>query len=175
MQQQQQVGVTPRTGIQGAHQQGVTVKAGTRLTKRAFVLRPPVALSLGLLCVALASDWIHAKSSLGALKARTVSTFTTLAYLPTGFQFAVLLSVASSIYFVATLGRPYLVFAYNCFLKPFLSGNHKAAGIGSNEHQERLEMFYEGQADVYDVTRKRYFYTLLLKYYVSSSQHSCLD
>ena len=151
------LGVTPRTGIVGAHQQGVTVSAGTRLskTKKKGFLQPPVALSLGLLGFALASDWIPAKSSLGALKAQAVASFTALAYLPTGFQFAVLLSLASSIYFVSTLGRPYLVFAYNCFLKPFLSGSHKASGIGSNEHQERLEMFYEGQADVYDVTRKR--------------------
>ncbi|KAI9009269.1 hypothetical protein DFJ74DRAFT_687526 [Hyaloraphidium curvatum] len=50
--------------------------------------------------------------------------------------------------------RPGLVFAYNCFVKPVWK---MVAGKKSRneEHQDRLEEFYAGQAGVYDITRKR--------------------
>ncbi|ORY51313.1 hypothetical protein BCR33DRAFT_780313 [Rhizoclosmatium globosum] len=47
----------------------------------------------------------------------------------------------------------YLRFAYNCFIKPFLT--KKANGLDSSAHQDRLEAFYAGQADIYDDTRSR--------------------
>ncbi|KAJ3078551.1 hypothetical protein HDU99_000524 [Rhizoclosmatium hyalinum] len=47
----------------------------------------------------------------------------------------------------------YFRFAYNCFIKPFLT--KKANGLDSSAHQDRLEAFYAGQADIYDDTRSR--------------------
>nr|GAT57621.1 predicted protein [Mycena chlorophos] len=41
--------------------------------------------------------------------------------------------------------RPYLTFAYHCFIRP----------IGSGEHKDRLDKFYAGQASVYDSTRSK--------------------
>ncbi len=76
------VDVTPRTEIVGAHQQGVTVATGARLKgrRRMSLLRSPLALALGVLCLAIATDWIPAKSSLGALKSKAVASFTALSY-----------------------------------------------------------------------------------------------
>lgn len=42
-----------------------------------------------------------------------------------------------------------LRFAYNCFVKPFFP----SAAHGSSEQKDRLDLFYKGQADVYDSTR----------------------
>ena len=47
----------------------------------------------------------------------------------------------------ATIGRPYLLFFYNCFLKP-----HAKPGATGTQ-QDALESFYQGQAAVYDATR----------------------
>ncbi|KAJ3046128.1 hypothetical protein HDV00_003878 [Rhizophlyctis rosea] len=99
------------------------------------------------------ADWIPAKSTLGSLKARLRRSYSAISYLPTGFQFVALASLVLAGYFVATVGKPYALFAWNCFIKPFLKS--KPAGVDSEEHQKRLEQFYEGQAEVYDVTRKR--------------------
>ncbi|KAI8920400.1 hypothetical protein DFJ77DRAFT_427126 [Powellomyces hirtus] len=52
-----------------------------------------------------------------------------------------------------TVGKPYTLFAWNCFLKPLFT--KKPSGINSHDHQQRLEQFYESQAAIYDVTRKR--------------------
>lgn len=46
---------------------------------------------------------------------------------------------------------PYVKFAYNCFLKPFVVRSQKHQG----GHQSLLEQFYQGQADIYDDTRKK--------------------
>lgn len=46
-----------------------------------------------------------------------------------------------------TVGRPYLLFFYNCFLKP----HAKTEATGSQ--QDALESFYQGQAAIYDATR----------------------
>lgn len=58
--------------------------------------------------------------------------------------------------------KPMLLFAHNCFLKPFLikipwfGKSSKLKGtFKSSAHQELLEQFYEGQADIYDLTRRR--------------------
>ena len=65
------------------------------------------------------------------------------------------------------------VFAYQCFLKPFLKPflprttavirtttttavtRSTTTTTAANTHQERLESFYEGQKEIYDTTRKR--------------------
>jgi len=46
-----------------------------------------------------------------------------------------------------TVGKPYLLFFYNCFLKP-----HAKSGATGTQ-QDALESFYQGQAAVYDATR----------------------
>ena len=161
------VDITPRTNIQGAHQQGVSVALGAGLKKTRSGGKPLytykrfyafVALALPL----LATDWIPAKSYLGSIKASLIQSFSALAYLPTGFQIVALLSLSIAAYFAMTVGRPYLVFAYNCFLKPFL-GHKNHSGVDSEDHQQRLEQFYEGQAQVYDVTRRRFDALSLIK------------
>ncbi|RPB11029.1 hypothetical protein P167DRAFT_575618 [Morchella conica CCBAS932] len=57
--------------------------------------------------------------------------------------------IASSIilYFILNHGKPYAIFFYNCFLKPF-SGK-----VTSVKQQDSLESFYKGQAAIYDATR----------------------
>ena len=46
-----------------------------------------------------------------------------------------------------TIGKPYLLCFYNCFLKP----HAKSSATGTQ--QDALESFYQGQAAVYDATR----------------------
>lgn len=46
-----------------------------------------------------------------------------------------------------TVGKPYVLFFYNCFLKP----HAKPEATGSQ--QGALESFYQGQAAIYDATR----------------------
>jgi betaine lipid synthase len=43
-----------------------------------------------------------------------------------------------------------IVFAWNCFIKPFFYPHSKA---GTEDQQGRLDAFYKGQAHVYDTTR----------------------
>jgi betaine lipid synthase len=43
-----------------------------------------------------------------------------------------------------------LVFAWNCFIKPFL---HSPSTSERGDQQGRLDAFYQGQAHVYDKTR----------------------
>ncbi|KAJ1552676.1 hypothetical protein HK405_010432, partial [Cladochytrium tenue] len=77
-----------------------------------------------------------------------------LQYAPSGVLTALLVVLVSAGAFFATpSGRAYVRFAWNCFIKPFL--RRKPNGVDSSEHQNRLEAFYEGQADIYDETRKR--------------------
>ncbi|KAJ3110904.1 hypothetical protein HDU96_006157 [Phlyctochytrium bullatum] len=146
--------------IPSAHSgSGVSVGVGARLKharkprsllhQKRFYFTTFVAIAVPF----LASDWIPQASFLGAAKERLRESFSAISYLPSGFQFVLLLSVVLSGYFVASVGKPYLRFAYNCFIKPFLK--KKADGVNSEEHQSRLEAFYEGQADIYDVTRRR--------------------
>jgi hypothetical protein len=142
--------VTPRTNINGAHQQGVFVKTGSKLSNPSS----SKALFLVAIAIPLAFDWIPPTSSLGAFKERVLRSFTALTYLPSGVQLVALLGLTICAYYIATAGRPYVQFAYNCFIKPFLK--KKSTGIDSDEHRVRLEEFYQGQAEVYDVTRARY-------------------
>lgn len=51
---------------------------------------------------------------------------------------------------IACYGRPYVIFAYNCFLKPFTNPSEKGSAGGQ---QDALESFYKGQAAIYDSTR----------------------
>jgi len=66
----------------------------------------------------------------------------------TVLKFSLLFLAITVLYFVADgwIWTP-LVFAWNCFLKPFLRGS-------SGDHQGRLNAFYAGQAHVYDKTRR---------------------
>ncbi|BFZ60065.1 hypothetical protein YB2330_001087 [Saitoella coloradoensis] len=48
--------------------------------------------------------------------------------------------------------KPYMRFAYNCFIKPHAKDVEGGVMIGQ---QASLEGFYKGQADVYDLTRGR--------------------
>jgi betaine lipid synthase len=141
--------VTPRTEISGAHEQGVFVKTGGKLTKSSLT---PYMIALAI-AMPLIFDWIPKESSLGALKETLLRSFTALRYLPSGVQGLGLVTIIVSGYFLMTQGRPYVLFAYNCFVKPFLKKT--SAGIDANEHRDRLEEFYNGQAEVYDLTRKR--------------------
>ncbi|KAL7276227.1 hypothetical protein RUND412_000785 [Rhizina undulata] len=59
------------------------------------------------------------------------------------------LPTALAIFLLFNFARPYLIFFYNCFLKPFQTKEVTAAG----GQQDALESFYKGQAAVYDVTR----------------------
>ncbi|KAI3650250.1 hypothetical protein MP228_004837 [Amoeboaphelidium protococcarum] len=57
----------------------------------------------------------------------------------------------------------YIKFAWNCFFKPFFTSKSSSSNAeatttttkDSNAHQQMLEKFYEGQADIYDQTRAR--------------------
>lgn len=95
---------------------------------------------------------LNTNQILGSIKQKLVDSFTALSYLPSGIQFISVLILSSSFYLSLTVGRPYLQFAWNCFIKPFLK--KKSVGIDSKEHQSRLEEFYADQADIYDVTRR---------------------
>ncbi|KAI8839245.1 hypothetical protein BC829DRAFT_426120 [Chytridium lagenaria] len=135
---------TPRNNaIPSAHSGGgVSVGVGSRLKHarkprhllhhKRFYFSTFVALALPF----IASDWIPKSSFLGAAKEKLRDSFGAVSYLPSGFQFVLLAAVIAAIYF------------------PFLK--KKANGVNSEEHQNRLEAFYEGQADIYDVTRRRF-------------------
>lgn len=154
--------VTPRTNIAGAHQQGVSVAAGRKLPKSSSMRIYALAAIAGIL---LATDWIPTKSYFGAIIESLKRSYSVISYLPTGFQIVTLGLLIGLLSVAISTGRPYLVFAYNCFLKPFISSK-KFSGIDSSDHQSRLEEFYQGQANVYDVTRKRY--DIMLYYNFSS-------
>lgn len=153
--------VTPRTDIVGAHHgDGVSIgRAGQKLSRSSSSLHAStfnfqrVILLVALAGIVLATDWIPAKSYLGSVKQHLSDSYSAIRYLPTGFQFVAFASILVATYFAVTAGKPYVLFAWNCFIKPFLK--RKPAGIDSEDHQRRLEQFYEGQADIYDVTRRR--------------------
>lgn len=136
--------VTPRTNIKGAHEEGVELKS----------LSPIATPSI------LNSYWFYGISCLFLLAGYTVDfkalklpSLQVPVSLSSTVGFVVLFSTLSLIYTLSTFGRPYLKFAYNCFIKPFFK--KRSDGIDSNTHQSRLEEFYEGQADIYDITRKK--------------------
>ncbi|KAJ3277247.1 hypothetical protein HK104_003516, partial [Borealophlyctis nickersoniae] len=150
--------VTPRTNIMGAHQLGVHVRTGGRLkaqnlAQRSILTYKSLWILVTISVALIATDWIPAKSTLGTIKTRLRNSYSAIAYLPTGFQFVAFGFLALAAYFIATAGKPYALFAWNCFIKPFLKS--KPTGIDSDEHQKRLEQFYEGQAEIYDITRRR--------------------
>ncbi|RPB03397.1 hypothetical protein L873DRAFT_1833842 [Choiromyces venosus 120613-1] len=62
---------------------------------------------------------------------------------------ASLFALSLVVYFLLHAGKPYAIFFYSCFLKPF-SGNTAEKNGGQ---QDALESFYKGQAGIYDATR----------------------
>jgi betaine lipid synthase len=144
--------VTPRTDIQGAHQQGVFVKKGSKLGSRSLIEKKRFYAFLAIAVPFLLSDWIPSQSQLGQWKRKLVNEFS-LDFLPSGFVFVMTVTIALLVYWGMTSGRPFVLFAYNCFIKPFFT--RKPDGVDSEDHQNRLELFYKDQASVYDVTRKR--------------------
>jgi betaine lipid synthase len=144
--------VTPRTDIKGAHQQGVFVKQGSKLGSRSIIEMKRFYAFLMVSVPFLLSDWIPKQSNLGQWKSSIVNQLR-LDFLPSGFVFVSTIALILFTYWAMTSGKPYVLFAYNCFIKPFLI--KKPDGVDSADHQNRLEQFYKDQADVYDVTRKR--------------------
>lgn len=144
---------TPRTDIAGAHQQNLHVKQGAKLSSKRSLLAYK-RIYLGAVVAFLAVDWIPDSSTLGTIKQSVFKSYTALRYLPTGFQIVALGTLIIFFALLASVGRPYWKFAYNCFIKPFFV--RKPSGVDSEEHQVRLEMFYKDQADIYDVTRRKY-------------------
>lgn len=71
------------------------------------------------------------------------------------------LSLAASLAAIAVFvyGQPYLVFAYNCFLKPISNPSPASRGKDQGDtaagQQDALENFYKGQTAIYDATRAR--------------------
>jgi betaine lipid synthase len=58
-----------------------------------------------------------------------------------------------AIYFILNYGKPYAIFFYTCFLKPFSGKKPTRRGSISSNQQDALESFYKGQAAIYDATR----------------------
>lgn len=55
------------------------------------------------------------------------------------------------LFFWSTGLRTLALFAYNCFIKPFLPSSFHAHGDGQ---KGALDAFYQGQAEVYDASRR---------------------
>ncbi|KAI8800744.1 hypothetical protein BJ742DRAFT_840202 [Cladochytrium replicatum] len=153
---------TPRAQVAGAKSAQVTVKAGAPLRqktsekKRRSLLEYKRFYFFSALVIPLfaLSDLLpRVARYFGFVTDSFKERFAFITYLPATLQIAALASLITAGYFFHKVGKPYLVFAWNCFIKPFLT--RKPDGIDSNEHQLRLEQFYQGQADVYDVTRRR--------------------
>jgi hypothetical protein len=136
--------LTPRTNIKGAHEEGVELKTLSPISTPSILSKYSFYLASFVFAVGFYMNF-----TLPSVRMPTT--------LPTALMstvgFLVLFTTLSLIYSLSTFGRPYLKFAYNCFIKPFLK--KRSDGIDSNTHQSRLEEFYEGQADIYDLTRKR--------------------
>ncbi|KAJ3080133.1 hypothetical protein HK102_003274, partial [Quaeritorhiza haematococci] len=156
------VAVTPRSNIPGAIPSALTVKTGGKLRHHKSSKRSYGLLSYKrfyfftsiLVPLLVVTGWLAKINAFTlTVKSKVTGSIETIAVLPIVFQILALGSVLLTTYVLVTSGKPYLLFAYNCFLKPFLM--RKPDGIDSDSHQKRLEQFYEGQADVYDVTRKR--------------------
>lgn len=66
-----------------------------------------------------------------------------------------LLITSFAIYFILKYGKPYAIFFYSCFLKPFSGETFTRSGKTSGGQQDALENFYKGQAAIYDATREQ--------------------
>ncbi|KAJ3348809.1 hypothetical protein HDU83_001011 [Entophlyctis luteolus] len=152
------VNLTARnTAVPSAHTGGgVSVGVGAKLKhaskKRSLFQYKRVYFYavVSLMVPFIASDWVPRASFLGSLKAKLGGSSGL-----SGTSVAILVAAVAllAVVFGTAGGSLYLRFAYNCFIKPFLK--KKTNGLDSSEHQNRLEAFYEGQADIYDETRKR--------------------
>ncbi|CAK4655535.1 hypothetical protein LEN26_009425 [Aphanomyces euteiches] len=151
------VKTTPRANIPSAHKAGISVKAGGSLgskarASRSFYQYKRVYFAAAAAVVVLAVfDWIPKSFP---TKDEVFAPFSFFTLLPMAVQVVGLTLLFAVAAFLATSGRPFLLFAWNCFIRPFLHAK-KANGVDSEEHQARLEQFYESQADIYDVTRRR--------------------
>lgn len=141
----------------GARLKHTTTATKAKKPRGVFEYKRTYAYSFAVLVVLpvlVGSDWIPKSSFLGSVKEAVLTRVEGLRYLPSGLITAIFLATALAVFLLTQFGPgPYLKFAYNCFIKPFLK--QKANGVGSEEHRDRLEAFYEGQADIYDETRKR--------------------
>ncbi|RHY26207.1 hypothetical protein DYB32_007808 [Aphanomyces invadans] len=152
------VKTTPRANhIPSAHKAGISVKTGGSLGAKARASRSCYSYKRYYFAAAAAVavlaifDWIP--KSFPTTNA-VLAPFSFFTLLPMAIQVVGLTLVFAITAFFATSGRPFLLFAWNCFIRPFLHAN-KANGVDSDDHQARLEQFYESQADIYDVTRRR--------------------
>jgi hypothetical protein len=124
---------TPRTSVQGAHQMDLKVTAGNALSMNA------------------SRRWFSYKR----LWSLSLLPMLFPALRPSNLVFCTILALAAVFaflfYFLAN--HPLVRFAWNCFVLPFLV--RKPTGIDADAHRQRLELFYEGQADIYDVSRRK--------------------
>ncbi|KAJ1555017.1 hypothetical protein HK096_010241 [Nowakowskiella sp. JEL0078] len=146
---------TPRAKhVSGAKSSQVTVSAGSALNqKKEKKARSLLEYKRFYFFSALVIPLLLLSDLVPRLTASVKERFAFITYLPLTFQIAALVSLSIAGYFLNKVGKPYIRFAWNCFILPLIS--KKPDGLGSNEHQNRLEQFYQGQADIYDVTRRR--------------------
>ncbi|KAF0711196.1 hypothetical protein AaE_012253 [Aphanomyces astaci] len=152
------VKTTPRANhIPSAHKAGISVKAGgslggnARASRSIYHYKRLYVAAASAVAVLAIFDWIPKSFP---TKDTVLAPFSFFTLLPMAIQVIGLTLVFAIAAFFATSGRPFLLFAWNCFIRPFLHAK-KANGVDSDEHQARLEQFYESQADIYDVTRRR--------------------
>ncbi|RQM24682.1 hypothetical protein B5M09_010322 [Aphanomyces astaci] len=152
------VKTTPRANhIPSAHKAGISVKAGgslggnARASRSYYHYKRLYVAAASAVAVLAIFDWIPKSFP---TKDTVLAPFSFFTLLPMAIQVIGLTLVFAIAAFFATSGRPFLLFAWNCFIRPFLHAK-KANGVDSDEHQARLEQFYESQADIYDVTRRR--------------------
>jgi hypothetical protein len=117
-------------------------------------MAPPVSFSplawalaaLGPALVAASVDTAAAAQPVAAkLAADSSSLLSSVWFYPALFVVSALVLAALT---ARTSFRATLVFAYSCFIRPFISGGKQ------NTHQAKLEAFYSSQAHVYDTTRR---------------------
>ncbi|KAJ1565700.1 hypothetical protein HK096_000037 [Nowakowskiella sp. JEL0078] len=146
---------TPRANhVSGAKSSQVTVSAGSALNqKNEKKERSLLEYKRFYFFSALVFPLLLLSDLVPRLTASVKERFAFITYLPLTFQIAALASLSIAGYFLNKVGKPYFRFAWNCFILPLIT--KKPNGLGSNEHQNRLEQFYQGQADIYDVTRRR--------------------
>ena len=135
--------LTPRTDIDGAHQQGVFVRSGSKLGRSFYEYK---RIYFVVVCGLLTAMAMNSSSEYWSNYAHAGQE------LPLWLNVGLISLIVVGLVFMVK-SHPYVQFAYNCFIKPFLKST--TSGINANEHQARLEQFYSGQAQIYDETRKR--------------------
>ncbi|TPX30534.1 hypothetical protein SmJEL517_g05910 [Synchytrium microbalum] len=114
---------------------------------------------LALVTVVLLSGWATTSETIvSGLLGRGVKPLKPAHLIPSlsAIEFTLVVSAIVGFIYTTFAYRSYYVFAWNCFVKPFLkSGAAKSKLDGLEKHQERLEDFYKDQASIYDTTRRR--------------------